>query len=455
MARSLWERLQRLEASVRRAGGSGAPDHPAHPAGTAAGPAGGAGTTHVPDAAAAALADAAHGKDAKPGAPDAAAVLRALGFVREQGAAGWYWVRRLRCDRLTAHGCVRLGEVDHPGLVKVVQAAARVGAWSGRPEDVFFYDTESTGLGTGAGTFPFLHGVGYLAEDEWVMEQWLVADYAEEPAVLQAVRERLCAPGAVVMTFNGKAFDWPLLQSRLRLYRMDFAGEPLQADLMHPCRRLWRKQLEKVSLGRLETHVLGLTRQGDLPGREAPARYFAFLTAPRAEDLEPVLAHNAADLCALAGLAAVLARLYTGEQPPDGAHGYAALGAWHAEWREHEVADRCYRAAVHAPDADWRVRWLASLYFKRQGQWSAACAVWAEMADRHPWTVAPLVELAKFAEHHARDLAAARRWTALALERAAARHDRSAVDELRHRLARIERKLAAAPDMLHSVPSVR
>jgi uncharacterized protein YprB with RNaseH-like and TPR domain len=452
--RSLKERLSALERSAR-----GKLTHPHEAAAEAEGKTAGAAGSADPEPlgpTSERQGSAVVGDDAaQDGHNPLSSALTALGFCVEKTPHGPVWVRTLRYDALTRHGARRLG------ALRDVTAAPleRLLRHPFNPEAVRFYDTETTGLGTGAGTFAFLHAVGWLEEDEFVIEQSLVADYTAEAPLLRRLWERHFEPAEAVVSFNGKAFDWSLLRSRMALHRIDVEVDKPHLDLLHPVRRLWKARLERVSLQSVEAAALGLRRQGDLPGKEAPDRYFRFLQQPSPDLLEPVLAHNASDVCTLAVLAAELADCLANGRAETAAE-YAALGRLYDEWQAHDLADRCFEQAVSCPDAGWRVQWLGSLYWKRNGEWEKAESVWQDMALRYPWSVAPLVELAKLAEHRRRDLAAAQRWAEEALRRALVQArerqrtaaagtafavtDEDEIRALRHRLERICRKRAAA-----------
>ncbi|MCF8563873.1 ribonuclease H-like domain-containing protein [Alicyclobacillus tolerans] len=382
--------------------------------------------------------------------------LGSLGFRRVRGDAGGdYWLRELRFDLLSMHGGRRFADVLNCELAIVAKAVKLPDV----PRHLRFYDTETTGLGTGAGTFPFLHSIGEVEQDEFVVYQYFLEEYSAEQDMLNAVLRHFLVPDAAVVTFNGKSFDWPLLQSRLVMHRLSLLEPPDHIDLLYPSRRFWRKALGRVSLANLEQHVLGMTRVDDLPGKEAPGRYFAFVEEKDPGLIEPVFEHNATDVCTLVTLLCVLADKLSEKQTPSGVEDFLALARWYDEWQEHTQADRCYVAAARCPDADWRALWLHSLRLKRRGDWEEAAKVWREMFNRFPWTIQPAVELAKLAEHRKRELAEAQDWTQKALERSlvfarlpvstGASETQTALHSeirfaLQHRLSRIRDKIQKA-----------
>jgi uncharacterized protein YprB with RNaseH-like and TPR domain len=465
VARSLLERLAALERSARQQASRPAADVDEEAAGV--------GNEADAPSQSSPLDDTAYRAATTP----TPSTLTDLGFCLEDDGWGPFWHRELRYDLLAQHGHYRFGallECDLSALSRLaseVDGAATVADREPLADDeddncgeaptaavLRFYDTETTGLGTGAGTFPFLHAVGCLEMDEWVVHQYFVADYTQEPALLRALLARHFTPGTVVVSYNGRTFDWPLFLNRLVMYRLPAPVGVRQLDLLHPSRRLWRKRLGRLNLASVEETVLGLERIDDLPGREAPSRYFAFVSDQNPGPLRPVFDHNAADVSSLQVLTAVIADLLSGRRAVDTAGEYTALARWYSEWREYDLAERCLVAAVACPDAEWQAFWLQGLLYKRQRRWQEAQAVWREMAERFPCAVAPLVELAKVAEHREHDDAAAAAWTRAALQRLeTAAEDAEAAStqaggmkaaretvrsELLHRLQRVERRLA-------------
>ena len=170
-----------------------------------------------------------------------------------------------------------------------------------------FLDTETTGLAGGTGTYAFLVGVAWWEAGGLQVEQYFMRDHGEEHAVLTALNERL-AERHVLVTFNGKSFDWPLLETRFTMTRAIRPRAPAaHLDLLHPARQLWRLRLGSVRLSELERHVLGAERLGwsrrnDLDSALIPQIYFDYLRGGSAEPLAGVFQHNQMDLRGLAAL---------------------------------------------------------------------------------------------------------------------------------------------------------
>lgn len=170
------------------------------------------------------------------------------------------------------------------------------------PEDLLFLDTETTGLAGGTGTRAFMIGVARWKGRQFVLSQLTITTLAGEAAMLEQLRAWV-GPATVLGTYNGKSYDAPLLATRFRLAQQ---ASPLQGlrhiDLLHPVRRRWRAQWPNCKLATAERQLLGVVREDDLPGAQAPAAWLRFLRAGDPVDLYRVLKHNAQDLRSLAGV---------------------------------------------------------------------------------------------------------------------------------------------------------
>lgn len=177
-----------------------------------------------------------------------------------------------------------------------------------------YFDTETTGLSTGAGTIIFLAGLARAEGDALVVRQHLLPDYPHERPLLRLVTAAL-AEAPRVVTYNGRTFDVPLLAARLTVHGLfaEQAGLPsVHDDLLPVARRLWRRPLGGARLATIEAGVLGVRRIVDCPGSEVPARYFSFLRGGTPDLLAVVLDHNLQDVVSLALLEAELCRLRDG-----------------------------------------------------------------------------------------------------------------------------------------------
>jgi hypothetical protein len=187
------------------------------------------------------------------------------------------------------------------------------GAGSPAPEDLLFFDLETTGLSGGAGTVAFLAALGrFVLPGGLRVDQYLLLDYPGEADFLAALLPELTASGGpggkapLIVTYNGKTFDLPLLKTRCLMNGISPPELP-QADLLHPARRLWKRLLPGCSQGEIETTVLGLDRTGDTPGALAPEIWFSFLRTGASGELLGICDHNLRDISGLAHLFAAFA----------------------------------------------------------------------------------------------------------------------------------------------------
>lgn len=325
-----------------------------------------------------------------------------------------------------------------------------------------FLDTETSGLSGGAGTFAFMVGVGLFEADGYAVHQLFMRSPAEEPALLHALGELLARCSGLV-TFNGRSFDAPLLNTRYALQRQPSPlADLLHLDLLPAARQRWRLRLPSCALGALEKDVLGFRRtEEDVPGWLIPSIYQEYarsLSQPRAEvidDMARVFYHNREDIVNMAPLAAMLCAPFelAGAWTPDASlhpADWVSLGRCYEELDWQEVSEAAYRRALGAALAPelrrvalQRLGWL----LKRQERRAEAVAVWHDWITSVPGPdVTPYEELAKHHEWHELDLPAARKWTMWGLHTARQLPPGPARDEtmagLQHRLERLERKLA-------------
>jgi hypothetical protein len=185
---------------------------------------------------------------------------------------------------------------------------------------VLFLDTETTGLGGGAGMVAFLVGMGWFeAGGRLELEQLFLRTPAEEPALLAAVAARIAAADLVV-TFNGKTFDLPLLDTRFVMNRLAPPARRPHLDLLHVARRLHRARLGACRLISLEADVLGFVRDSDIDGGDVAPRWAHWLRTGDEETLLPVVQHNAWDVASMAALVGLygepLEQLHAGDLVP-------------------------------------------------------------------------------------------------------------------------------------------
>jgi uncharacterized protein YprB with RNaseH-like and TPR domain len=318
------------------------------------------------------------------------------------------------------------------------------------PQSFAYLDTETTGLSGGTGTYAFLIGVGRFDGQDFHLAQFFMRDPAEEPAQLAALEEFI-APCQALVTFNGKSFDVPLLNTRFihHGWRSPFQ-ETAHVDLLHLARRLWRDRLPSRSLGNLEVQILGAERTNeDVPGWMIPSLYFDYLRSGDARPLKSVFYHNQVDVVSMAALFNHMAGMLADPLSGMVEHGVdlIALAKLNEDMGELDAATRLY---LHGLEHDLPRGILLeafkrlALIYKRRGEFGMAIELW-EQAARHEDLDAH-VELAKYYEHQALDYVAAIRWTQAALQVIGTPgysifERRHLASELTHRLERLQRKM--------------
>ncbi|ACZ39097.1 ribonuclease H-like domain-containing protein [Sphaerobacter thermophilus] len=327
------------------------------------------------------------------------------------------------------------------------------GAPTVHPEEIVFLDTETTGLAGGAGTHVFLVGLGHFEAGRLVVRQFFMRGPSEEPALLDALREAL-APFRMLVSFNGRAFDWPLIEGRFIIHgyrpRFDFA----HLDILHPARRVWRHRLASCTLSNLEASLFGVRRSEDVPGWLIPQMYFDYLRDGDARRLRPVFAHNHEDIATLVRLTDLLIRATAApesvlDHPADRA-GLALLLLNRGELMRgiDLLADALEDADQIDPALRRRAEVELSRWLKRLDRTPEAVPLWRKMCDRaarrRPLDLYPFEELAKYYEHQARDLVAAEAVVERALRLLDLHGEYHGRSSLLHRLERIRRKQARA-----------
>jgi uncharacterized protein YprB with RNaseH-like and TPR domain len=317
--------------------------------------------------------------------------------------------------------------------------------------NVVFLDTETTGLAGGTGTYAFMVGIGHFDSSGFLLEQFFMRDPAEESAVLAGLLTAM-DPTQVLVTFNGKSFDAPLLNTR---YTLQGLSSPLPAlihlDLLPLARRLWRDRLPSRALSYLEVSILRAYRtQEEVPGWLIPQLYFDYLHSGDARPLAGVFYHNQMDILALAALFAHTARML--DDPLGGSveegQDRLALARLYEDLGRTDDAIRIYRKGLEQglpEEAFWDGMGRLALLHRRLGDWLSAVDLWRKAAERGH--LEACVELAKYYEHRQRDYPEALRWTeaGLAIAGDARRFPpyqrKQALDQLGHRMERCKRKL--------------
>ena len=375
--------------------------------------------------------------------PEMAALLLLLPPLKPQQPALLRGSNRRRSDRET---------VSHGDR----QASQRVADAAGDPANWLFLDVETTGLAGGTGTYAFLVGLAWWDGGGITVEQLFMRDHDEEHSVLLEIARRV-KERPVLVTFNGKSFDWPLLETRFRMTRAIEA--PVCAahlDMLHPARQLWRLKLGSARLSHLETHVLGSeslgwSRTDDIDSSRIPEMYFCYLRGGPAEPLAGVFRHNRWDLRGLAALAGRIFRVLgdpeTVDSGSDGALERYGISRLLSRRGERVKARAQFERALDAglpKSVDRTARHELARLVKRERDYRRAAELWEELASESGPSFEACEQLAIHYEKNARDPQEAARISRFALGelRSALRLGLIAPYRHAHFLARFERRLA-------------
>ncbi len=358
-----------------------------------------------------------------------------------QNALGRYWTTEKFYPHHRRHGTVEISRLSELSG-NLLPSISRGEIPPSPPDRWAFLDTETTGLSGGAGTCAFLIGIGTVEDAGFRVRLFFMRDYDEEAAMLQGVAD-LLAQHDVVITYNGKAFDAPLLETRYRLNRQPVPLERLShLDLLFAARRLWRVRLESCRLIELENQILGVERQGDLPGEMIPHYYFEYLRTREAFRMVPMFHHNVMDIVTLAALTAVVLPVFAAPAEAGLRHGEDLLGI--ARWLEQNddlegalgLYQRALQRGLRRDEHLFRAIWETARLEKKLGRLDRAVATWCDLASgNNPLRRAALEELAKYYEHTERNYS-------MALEMAAAAGGLEPSPDIERRRQRLLRKAA-------------
>ncbi len=307
-----------------------------------------------------------------------------------------------------------------------------------------FLDIETTGLSGGTGTFVFMVGLGFFEENGFLIHQFFMRDYSEEKASLSLVEERL-DEFQFLVTFNGKYYDLPLLETRFILSRIPTnIREIPNFDLLYPARKIWKGSYENCRLITLESQLLGMERLDDIPSEWIPSLYFEYLQTGDALRIQPIFYHNQMDILSMVALIGRIHLVYhdpRASKPRKGIEHFA-LGRLFWEHGDREKAISSFEIALKRCENDllWEVmKWL-SMAFKKTGQGERASSLWEEMTTwPYPKDNYPYIELAKYHEHRLKNYEKAIFYVDQALKRLKP-DQQDEIEHLLQRKRRIERK---------------
>ncbi|ATO28550.1 ribonuclease H-like domain-containing protein [Bacillus atrophaeus] len=308
---------------------------------------------------------------------------------------------------------------------------------------LFFFDTETTGLGGGAGNTIFLLGHARVYADKVVVKQHLLPNPGNETALYQSFLSEVDITSLV--TYNGKAFDWPQVKTRHTLIRDRLPKLPEfgHFDLLHGSRRLWKHRMDRVSLGTVEKEELSVYRKEDTPGYLAPMLYFHFLKTQDPDLMAGVLHHNEQDVLSLISLYIHLSKkilIPSGSEAEQ--HETYAMAKWFMAHKEISLAIKQLESIQHQPfEHTDRALYDLSMLYKKQDRLQEAASLWERLmrSDVQKCRYDASIELAKYLEHKKKEYGRALHVTQQLLAEEALLSEKE-TERLHIRISRLKRK---------------
>lgn len=336
-----------------------------------------------------------------------------------QNSLGSYYLSTTDLPRGYKHGCV---EFDQPIQADSLSSVTKNPTEPSPAQSLFFLDTETTGLSGGTGTLAFLIGLGYQTENSFRVDQYLVRNPLEEPAMLLAVANFIESMSCVA-TFNGKAFDIPLMNNRYVVNRIPKPfGNLYHLDLLHISRRIWKNRLQSRALQDLEREILEIPRdENEVPGWMIPEIYFEYQRTQDPSRLAGVLYHNRMDILSLAALTAYLDKVLKNieeEKFQINSLDLFSIGRIYDECGFKEQAEKIFIECITNNDLEdtyyREANFRLGLIFKKNDRWDDALNAFT-IASYHDDYCAS-IELAKYYEHQVSEMKNALYWVRISMD---------------------------------------
>jgi len=310
-----------------------------------------------------------------------------------------------------------------------------------------FFDLETTGLSGGVGVVPFLAGFGFYGEGKFHVVQYFLNELSEEDRMVEEMGRFFAETGfKSVVSFNGKAFDLPLAETRFIFHRKPFPlAELPHLDFLFSARSLWKHKHESCRLFHLAREVLIADRAEDIPSSEIPWRYFQYLRGGDFSLIEPILYHNQEDILSLLGVVIAGAKLVSEgwEEAADGADAADMFGASRIFEKagDMERSVRCLEKSLEGRmprEMALLARKKLSYHMKKSRRWDKAIALWRDLTPANQLFC--YKELAMYYEHKEKNFPEARRLAeeGLALSLGVSREHE---EDFSRRLTRLRKKM--------------
>lgn len=353
----------------------------------------------------------------KPEAPLYSEHWTEQGLTRIDNDYGVLFERVIEYPFHTQHGNYRLNELfevlteweeydDHP--FKMTE-----------DEQIVFFDTETTGL-KGTGTHIFLLGFLTIEPTCFKLTQYVLADPSNEVALL--FESKLWQGGKTFVSYNGKSFDWPMVETRWTLNRQHLPPlkSPRQIDLLHSTKRLWKNDLQQMKLTKVEQQKLGFMRQGDIPGFLAPVIYLDAVKSGEAGSLMKVLHHNEWDLLSLITLYIHSSKLLFDQQLQESATTFTNIGKWHQHTKHLAASEKVLNHVItnFEEDEAATAQYILAFELKKQQKYESSASAFLRALSYLPLReqLNSYEQLAIIYEHKIKDLQQAYKMTIRGLE---------------------------------------
>ena len=313
------------------------------------------------------------------------------------------------------------------------------------PHQFLFIDTETTGLSGGTGTVAFMVGLGFIENHSFIVHQYFITQLSHEEGMLELLQS-VIPNFQCLVSYNGKSFDIPLLNSRFILNRMQpIQEETNHIDLLHPTRTFWKYSLENCKLKTVETDLLSLFREDDIPGDMIPDAYFDYLRSRQIDKIERIFYHNRFDIITMLANLILIVNAYKSRDPDTNPLTDYAKARMFTRKKNIERSIAHYEHVLKSSISIGRRQKtnleLAALY-KKTGQYEKAIPLWeAVLSEQYPLSPEPYVELAKYYEHRSKEYQKAVDIITEALAKLP-EHRFTDRAQLEHRLNRINQKIS-------------
>ncbi|MDR6998115.1 ribonuclease H-like domain-containing protein [Neobacillus niacini] len=323
-----------------------------------------------------------------------------------------------------------------------------------RADELFFFDTETTGLGGGVGNTIFLLGYASVSGNDLILRQHILPNPGAEVPLYHSFLEKINYK--TLVTYNGKSFDWPQVKTRHTLVREHVPKLPPfgHFDLFHSARRLWKHKLDRLKLAVVEKEVLGVERIDDIPGYLAPMIYFDFIESKQPDGMIGILKHNEVDILSLVTLYTHLTFQICGFDPNQTRMETFEVGRWFAALGEESEAKKVLTKLVGGSDLPSEQAKLALAFqLKKEREWERVVQLLSETVESKDVGIVleSCLELTKIYEHRIKDMEIARNYCVKAIDTVSQLHKQKknthplSHRQLELRLKRLEKKLGKFP----------